>query len=399
MNIIDYVRKYGELSFLEAPFNEVDSLVLCQLTYLDFGKYVPGLDKRNAPVTLRSIYEDPEWPEILESYWFKEDNRRLFTAAVESKRFGDLKLNYYVNLIDEDREMQFCAVTYILGDKNCYLAYRGTDATLIGWKEDANFALSGPRSSHRLSCEYMNRVAGYIAGCFYAGGHSKGGNLAAYAAMNCAEYTRDKLIALYNNDGPGFLPEILKEGNYEQIKDKTVKLIPRSSVVGVLLESEVDYEVVESRSFGVFQHNAFNWKIKDMGFVRAGKRDDFSKFRDAAFNEWIFSLSEEEKHALIDSLYQVLAASQVKDLFQMAADWPTCMQSMSVALRDMNDETRKAIMRILRTGFEIARGMAVSEMKDWQQEMKGKQQEMILRQQEKTQAFIEKTQEFLKKKK
>lgn len=405
MNIIDYVHKYGELTFHEEPFNEVDSLVLCQLAYLDFGKYVPGLDKRNAPVTIKSIYEDADWPVILESYWFKESNSSLFTAVVESKRFGDLKLNYYVNMIDEDKEMQFCAITYVLGDKNCYLAYRGTDATLVGWKEDANMALSGPVSSHQLSCEYMNRVAGYIAGCFYAGGHSKGGNLAAYAAMNCSEHTREKLLALYNNDGPGFLPEILEVGNYEAIRERTVKLIPRSSVVGVLLESEVDYEVVESRSFGVFQHNAFNWRIADTSFVRAGKRDDFAKFRDAAFNEWIFSLSEEEKHALIDSLYQVLSASKVKDLFQMVADWPGCMQSMSAALRDMNEETRRAILRIFRAGFEIAGDMAIAEMRDRQQEMKEKQQEMKLRQQEMKlrhqeiiQEFREKTQEFWKNK-
>ncbi len=391
-NIIDYVREYGQYTFSQEPFNEVDNLVLCQLIYLDYEKYVPGLEKRNIPVSIQSIYQDPAWTEILDNYWFREDNKALFEEVVQSVRFGTLKMNYYVNVIDEEQETQFSAMTYVLEDKNCYIAYRGTDATLIGWKEDCNLAFSKPLNSHRLSAEYMNRVAGYIGGNFFAGGHSKGGNLAVYAAMNCSEHVRNKLLGVYNNDGPGFRPEILEEGNYEGIEGKTFKFIPRSSIVGVILQSETDYEVVESKSFGVFQHNAYNWKIEDKAFVRAGNRDDFTTFRDAALNEWILALPDEEKHAFIDTLYNVVAASEVKDLFQLGANWKSCFQSMSGALRGIDDETRKALQKIIRSGFDIASGMAVVEIKERQQEAKQRQQEI-------RQSFIDWTQDLWRKKK
>lgn len=373
-NIIDYVREYGKYTFTEEPLNEVDSLVLCQLVYLNYENYVPGLDKRNAPVSIQSIYESPDWMEIMDGYWYRENNIELFTLAAQSLRFGSLKLNYYVNIIDEKEETQFSAMTYVLEDKSCYIAYRGTDATIIGWKEDCNLAFSKPLNSHRLSAEYMNRVAGYIGGPFYAGGHSKGGNLAVYAAMNCSEKAGRKLLWVYNNDGPGFRPEILQSGNYQAIEEKMVKFIPRFSIVGVLLESEGEYEVVESKSFGMFQHNAYNWKVDGKAFVRAGSRDDFTTFRDAALNEWILSLSDEEKHAFVDTLYEVVSASQAKNLFQLGADWKNCLQSMAGALRGLDDNTRKALQKILRLGFEIAGDMAAAEIRGKQQERKEKQQ-------------------------
>ncbi len=391
-NIIDYVREYGKYTFSEEPLNEVDSLVLCQLVYLNYEKYVPGLEKRNAPVSIQSIYEDPDWMEILDGYWYREDNGELFTEAVHSVRFGSLKLNYYVNIIDETEETQFSAMTYVLDDKNCYIAYRGTDASIIGWKEDCNLAFSKPLHSHQLSAEYMDRVAGYIGGGFYAGGHSKGGNLAVYAAMNCLEAARRKLLWVYNNDGPGFRPEILEAGNFKAVADRTVKFIPRSSIVGVILESEGEYEVVESKSFGMFQHNSYSWKVEGKAFLRAGNRTDFMTFRDAALNEWILALSDEEKHAFVDTLYEVVSASEAKNLFQFGSDWKNCLQNMAEALRDLDEATRKALQKIIRAGFDIAGGMAAAEIK-------GKQQEIKERQQEIGQGLKEWTQELLKKKK
>ena len=382
-NIIDYVREYGSYTFTEEPLNEVDSLILCQLVYLNYEKYVPGLAKRSVPVSIQSIYQDPDWQDILDGYWYREDNIELFTAVAESVRFGSLKLNYYINIINEGEETQFSAMTYVLDSKDCYLAYRGTDANIVGWKEDFNLAYSKPIRSQYLSVEYMNRVAGYIGGAFYAGGHSKGGNLAAYAAMNCSEFTKRKILKVYNNDGPGFRPEILEMGNYEAVADRMVKFIPRSSVVGVLLESEGNYEIVESRSFGMLQHNAYNWKVEGTSFVRARNMTNGKVFRDTALNEWILSLSEEETHAFVDTLYEVIAASEAKDFFQFAADWKNCLQSIAEALKDMEEDTRRALLKIVRSGFEMAGEMAAAEVKerkqeikDWQQELKEWQQEI-----------------------
>lgn len=352
-NIIDYVRKWGGQSFEEIPLNEVDSLILCQLSYLNYEKFVPGVEKRNAPVSIRSIYEHPDRDRILDDYWYRENNKELFSEVAESVRFGSLKMNYYINIVNEENETQFSAITYVLGDKNVFIAYRGTDANIVGWKEDLNLAFSKPLHSQYLAAEYMDRVAGYIAGNFYTGGHSKGGNLAVYAAMNCSERTREKILMVYNNDGPGFRPEIREQGNFQAIADRVVKFIPRSSIVGMILEDHCDYEIVESKGIGLLQHNAYSWKVEDGAFVRAKNMTSSKIIRDAALNEWILSLSEEETHAFVDTLYEVVSASEASNVFEFGADWMKCLQNIMQAAREVNDTTRKSIHKMMHSLFDI----------------------------------------------
>ncbi len=352
-NIIDYIRAFGEYSFDRIPFGEVDSLILCQLSYLNYEKFVPGMDKRSIPVSIQCIYEHPDRDRIMDDYWYRENNKELFSAAAESVRFGSLKLNYYINIVHEEQETQFSAITYVLGDKNVYIAYRGTDANIVGWKEDLNLAFSKPLRSQYLAAEYMDRVAGYIAGSFYTGGHSKGGNLAVYAAMNCAERTREKILKIYNNDGPGFRPEIREQGNFQAIADRVVKFIPRSSLVGMILEDHCDYEIVESKGIGLLQHNAYSWKIEDGRFIRAANMTSSKIIRDAALNEWILSLSEEEAHAFVDTLYEVVSASEASNVFEFGADWKKCLQNVLTAAREVNDATKKTIHKMTRSLFYI----------------------------------------------
>lgn len=361
-NIVDYIHEYGKYTFTQEPLNEADSLVLCQLTYLNYGPFVPGLEKRNVPVSIRSIYDHPDRDRILDDYWYRENNKELFAAAAESKRFGSLKMNFYVNIINIEDETQFSAITYILEDKNVYIAYRGTDATIIGWKEDLNLAFSKPIHSQYLSVEYMDRVAGYIAGSFYAGGHSKGGNLAVYAAMNCSSRTRRKLLHVYNNDGPGFRPEIRQMGNYDAIADRVSKFIPRSSVVGMILEDHSDYEVVESKGVGLLQHNAYSWKIEGQKFVRARNVSNGKMLRDASMNEWILSLSEEEAHAFIDTLYEVISASEASNVFEFSADLKKSTQNVIEAAKGVDKTTRKGILKTFRSFFDIAAGKVVKKI-------------------------------------
>lgn len=369
-NIIDYVEEYGKYSLLERPFNEVDSLVLCQLTYLSYGEFVPGIKEEGHPVSIQLIYRHQDRDKILDDYWYRQNNKTLFEAVARSRRFGTLKMNYYVNIINEGEQTQFCAMTYVLEDKNIYLAYRGTDATIVGWKEDLNLAFSKPLNSQKLATEYMNQVAGYIAGEFYAGGHSKGGNLAVYAAMNCKEETREKLLRVFNHDGPGFRPEIRQQGHYEEIKDRIVKFIPRSSLVGTILEDQRDFEILESYGVGMLQHNAYSWKVEGNAFVRAQNMSQGKLRRDAALNEWILSLTEEETHAFVDTLYEVVAASEASNVFQFGADWKKCLQNVLEAAREVDDDTKKAIMGIIRSLFEISGEKAAEEFQEKKEELR-----------------------------
>ena len=302
--VLEYLEKYGKYSFAEMPMTEVDSLALCQLSYLKFDGMVPGPDsegKAAAPgmqgaesggrtgresdpgglpepapekpadsldsltelsgVTLESLREHPDYEKLFADVRYEKPNRALYERMAQGKRFRDMKLNYYVNVIETQWETQFSAVTYTLGDGIHYVAYRGTDETIVGWKEDFNMAFLTPVPGQAISVEYLNRVAGRFHGPLYVGGHSKGGNLAVYSAMNCAPDIQERILKIYSMDGPGFRPEVLEKCDYGRIADRVVKILPNSSLVGMIFESGMYFQVVKSRTFGLLQHDPYTWLV------------------------------------------------------------------------------------------------------------------------------------------
>lgn len=378
-NIITYVGEFKDRTFEEMPFNEVDSLVLCQLSYLNFEGYVEGPDEYSTPVLLKDIYESGNIDSLFSAYWYKRENRDLITQVAQSKRYEGMMLNYYVQIFNEEDDTQFSAVTYILPDKSIFIAYRGTDATLIGWKEDMLLAYSKPLKSQELSTQYLNKVSHFVSGKLKIGGHSKGGNLAVYAAMFCHRDVRDRLSDIFDHDGPGFRPEIVRAGKFIEIQDRIHKYIPRFSIVGIILEDDIDYDVVECWSVGALQHNSYMWKSKDGRFIRSRGMTSKKKIQDASLNEWIYSLSEEEVGVFVDSLFDILTASDRKTLYDLLADPGGTMQSAFKTIIDMDKKTKDCILEIVVRLMDIYKGNALEdflyrtralkeEMKQWQLE-------------------------------
>ena len=229
--ILDYIKEYGDYTFSEKPLNEVDSLVLCQFAYLKFDGMVPSAEEKAEPVSIEYLNGHQDKEKLFADERYREKNTALFQGMLESIRFSTLRMNYYVNRIETEKETQFSAITFFLEDRSIYIAYRGTDETIIGWKEDFNLAFSEPVAGQLRSVEYLNETAATFEKPFYMGGHSKGGNFAAYAAMNCKREIQDRIIKIYSHDGPGFRPEIRERGHYERIADRVIKIIPHSSLV------------------------------------------------------------------------------------------------------------------------------------------------------------------------
>lgn len=353
-NIIAYVKNYGNYTFAEKPLNEVDSLVLCQMSYMNFKPFVQGFAEQEPAVSIRSIAESDRVLELLEGYWYKQENEELFYAVADSPRFQNMKMNFHVNVIKTEQETQFSAITFLLDEQIVYVAYRGTDATIVGWKEDLNLALSKPTHSQELAVQYIEQVSSKLACGFYMGGHSKGGNLASYAAMNCSPGVRDRIIRIFNHDGPGFRPEIFEMGHYEEVSDRMIKFIPKSSIVGVIMETSQNCEIIESHSIGAMQHNSYNWRVEEDHFVRLLDRSALKKLQDEALNEWIMTLSQEQLHTFVDTLYEVICASGAADVFQFGGDLKGSIARSYEALKDMDEETRRAVHTILHTLYEIA---------------------------------------------
>ena len=283
--VIEYLQKYGDISFREKPLNDVDSLALCQLSYLKFDGMVSDVRHNGPSVTLREIAERPDVDKLFGDVRFEKENRALFEGMLSGRRFRDMKLNCYINLVEKEWETQFSAITFILDDGTLFLAFRGTDETIIGWKEDFNMAFLSPVPGQEYSVKYVNMVTGWLHQPFYIGGHSKGGNLAVYSGMKCAPFVQKRIQKIYSLDGPGFRPEVLKECHYNAIEGKVVKLLPHSSMIGMIFERDIHYRVVESNSHGLLQHDPFSWLVEEDHFVDVGDIYESQKIMNEAVAE------------------------------------------------------------------------------------------------------------------
>lgn len=351
--IIDYVKKYGRHSFTEVPMNDVDSLILCQLSYLKFDGLVPDVRENGRSVSLEEIALNKDYEKLYADERYERDNRALFEAMLESRRFHNLHLNCYINIIEKEWETQFAAITFLLDDGTLYVAFRGTDETIVGWKEDFNMAFLSPIPGQAYSVKYLNMVTGKLHKAFYVGGHSKGGNLAVYAAMNCAPKIQERIIKIYSMDGPGFRPEVLSECRYEDIAARVVKILPHSSMVGMIFESDLHYRVVESKTFGLLQHNPYTWLVQDGKFVEVDGIYEWRKARNSVLNEWILSLNEQQLKVFADTLYQVMSASQAENLIQFTADWKKSVNGMVSALKEVDEQTAQMLRETMKSLFTI----------------------------------------------
>lgn len=396
-SIIDYVTEYGTYSFAERPFSDEDALVFAQFSYMKLGGAVPELalkpdrraeeaaakqdrreetgaeaaageteengDETERGVTLGGICSRKSMEKLLEGDLFAESNRALLEAMRASRRFQTVTYNYYVNLIDHEASSQFSAVTCFLPEGPVYVAFRGTDETLAGWREDFAMAYETPVPSQELAAKYLRTVAQRCRGAIIAGGHSKGGNLAVYAAMRCGRDAQERIRLVYNLDGPGFPAHIRDGGAYRAVESRIRKIVPHSSVVGMLFENDGAYEVVESNTFGVMQHNPFSWVVKEGKF--AAVKDVYRGRKRAAgvLNSRLDLLTKEEAVRMIETFFQIVEASGIRTLPELSGDWKRTLKKMARAAADVDRETRRKVLDSVRTvlGASARRGGAAYE--------------------------------------
>lgn len=352
-NVVDYVKQYGNMDFRERPFGEADVLVLAMLSYLSFDGVVPTPAEHGEAVTLARIDEimDPE--KVFENKMYLKRSRSLWEALRGSRRYWDMGCNYCRTRLEEEETMQFAAVTFFPRGSLPVVVFRGTDETIVGWKEDFHLAFSRPVEAQRMSALYLTQVSGLMRERFLICGHSKGGNLAVYSAIWADPYARDLVERIYSLDGPGFLPELIREESYEQIRDRVCRILPASSLVGMLLQNYENYEVVKSNAFGMMQHDGYSWQIEDGSFVRAEEIQRMRKRMDEVLNRWIFAMPEEERELFVDALFEMIEKTGAATLTEFAADWKRNLKICMVYMRDLDAGTRRRLRQILRLLLEI----------------------------------------------
>lgn len=241
-NIFDYINWRGDLSLRESEFNEIDNLILARFSYFPFDNIL----KEDEVITIEEAGKRFKTLDVEKERILQKEDIDLFPKMAESNRFFDMKISNYINKISPEEEKQFSAITIFMPDDTIYISFRGTDNTLIGWKEDFNMSFREKVPSQLDAVEYVNKIASKYTNKLRIGGHSKGGNLAVYAASFCEKEIQERIINVYNNDGPGFHETITIDPNYKRIIPKVHTLIPQTSIIGRLLYHEESYTVVQS---------------------------------------------------------------------------------------------------------------------------------------------------------
>lgn len=352
-NIIDYVET-EKTPFSGRAFGGADSLVLSQLAYLHFDGFVPDIADRSASVTLPYIASKENMKELYKYTRVSIKNKKLLMAFIESPRFRDTRINHYVNKLDYASEKQFSAVTFHLSDGTAYIAFRGTDSTFVGWKEDFNMAFSSQIPSQKESVLYLNTVGRLIPGRLMVGGHSKGGNLAVYAAMKCESDIQNRVTDIFSHDGPGFRAEVFQSSGYRQVKERIHRFLPQSALIGMLLEHHEKYVVVKSRGIGIMQHDPFSWLIEGDDFQYQEEIDNIAIFANRTLQAWIDSLDNENRELFVDTLYSVIKATGAKEFSDLTEDWWKKSRAALYAIRDIDEETRRFVLQTIRSLVIIA---------------------------------------------
>ncbi len=321
-NLFDYIDWRGDLPFSVSPLNEVDCLIFSWLVYAPVDGLVPGEFGKSVTIRelSRSFLATHDLKKILKnSACFTRTSALALKRCGESARYGDLKVSAFINGVDYGSEMQFAAMTVDLGG-TFIVAFRGTDDTLIGWKEDFNMCFTGEIPAQAKAKEYLEAAARAVRGHIVTCGHSKGGNLAVYSACKVSKRTRNRIVSVFNFDGPGFgeLTD-LGEGKNE-IFQKTRTFVPEQSIVGMLLDHDENYTVVSSDGQFIFQHDAGTWQVIGPHFVTLESIDPYSEALDITIRNWIKELGDEERETFVNALFGVMLATSSRTLEEINSD-------------------------------------------------------------------------------
>lgn len=360
-NMLDYIKEFGHVSFEERAFSEIDALVLTELEYLPLEKVVPSDENGENFVTVKEIaeYMQEHKQELFAEnpMMMTEERHEVSQVIADAPRFQSLKFFGVVSEWDKDTTKQFAAVTVEVEPSVRLVVFRGTDETLIGWKEDFLMTYSPLVAAQTDAKEYLAKQASLWGGDLMISGHSKGGNLAIYAAATQEEDVQLRIVDIFCFDSPGLYRSVLETKGYQNIVPLAMRYIPQDSLVGLMLESEVPYVIVKSNATGAMQHSAMTWEIEDGQFIKMEKLTKNSQLNDQTFKKWTESVSDEELELFWNVFFELLFSVGIDTVNDLYGQFMHYVQEFLKAAGDMDEEKRELLTRIalllVSTRFEV----------------------------------------------
>ena len=344
-NFLTYAQTAFD-SFEERSFCAVDSLVFAWLSYLHLPDDMPelvgwqGLDVRE--LLRAECYQD-----MIGDLWDPEESRALLEAVAASPRYRGVRVCGYRAVNDASMTEQFAAMTFRFPAGFSYLSFRGTDSTIVGWKEDFNMAFRCPVAAQVSAAHYVDEVASAIGGPLLCGGHSKGGNLAVYGATMCSDAARARIERVYSHDGPGFVEEFLSGEAFADLSGRIDKTLPQSSIFGMMFETQEDYAIVESTEFSLLQHNPFSWVVDGCDFVYREHLSAGARYVDGSIREMLLAVGPAERERFIDALFSVLEATGAERFADIGANLRESLPVMLQKAQGFDQDTRRFISQTI----------------------------------------------------
>ncbi len=355
--ILDYINWRGDLTLSQDPFNEVDNVLLAMLSYVDFGGIVPGVEEEGA-ICLREAAEiyEKRCGEDLSPERLPERLSTIRTAPIvmnqmsRTKRFEDMLLRKYVDQVSKKKSLQFSAMEILTGDGTSYISYRGTDDTLVGWKEDFYLSFEVV-PAEKNAIEYLDRIQAGRETPLRVGGHSKGGHLAVYASAFCKEQVRERIQKIYNNDGPGFHESLVESPELMRIRERICKLIPDTSIAGMLMWDTVKPQVLHSGAKLTLQHNPINWQVDVTSFERCEELSKQGKMINRAMDQWLRETEPQQRREFTDALFDALDAAGFRELSALSEGGFRTIMAMRPQMKKMDERNTKILEELFKLLF------------------------------------------------
>lgn len=358
--IFDYIDWRGDLPFSKSPFCSVDALIFTELSYLDYSGIVPSPEEGGA-ISLKEasklFFQKNPQGEIKLGAIMPSKIVDLLKKAAACHRYESLNISRFVNIIDTKAEKQFSALCINLDEKSMFIAFRGTDDTIVGWREDFNMFFKAPVPSQLNASEYLNNAGESFVGKLIVGGHSKGGNLAVWAASHCSPEVTDRILAVYNFDGPGFSVDYRSTDSYKALKSRIRTIVPECSVVGMFLEHEEKYLVVKSDRKGIAQHDALSWRVLGKSFEYASDLSPEMKQINCILASWINNMDNSRREKFTESFFGLLDSTKAATL----SDLMKSKRALLKAITSANAETRQALV----SAFKLLLGEGKKSLAEW----------------------------------
>lgn len=358
-NVCDYVRWRGDLTLEQSEFNEIDNLILARFSYFPFDKII----RENEIATIKELSRRFSNQDVTKLPILWKDDVELFPLMGNSKRFGGMLATKYINKIDAEQEKQFSAITVLMPDGTIYVSYRGTDNTIVGWKEDFNMSFKSHIASQISAKQYLEEIAKeYPSSKIIIGGHSKGGNIAVYAATFASKEVKDRIINVYNNDGPGFCEDVIETTEYQEILPRVHTYIPQSSIIGRLMNHKEKYTIVESVQRGIMQHDLYSWQVLGKEFVTLKKLTNESEFIDKTIKDWLENVEPEKREQVIDAVFEILNTTEAQTMKELKANWFANAKTILGTYKNIDSDTKEMVWQTVNELLKVAKNNIFEEL-------------------------------------